>query len=205
VLRGGIIIVLFLAGAFVLAPTALAQIGTDGRPLQNAEVRSEGKGKSSAPITTITGSNGQYLFAGLAPGLYKLSIVAGGAVKCSTNIKMLGEKARIDFDLRPSAGKKIRNYAWVPGRSGSNRAGGWAEVGDTGSVKAGTLNVKRPNAGLLPGMFSPRIRGPDVEPLAAPLLDVKGYPTIRRGRGVDAASPRLIPSDERSGLQTRIG
>jgi protocatechuate 3,4-dioxygenase beta subunit len=96
------IIVLFLAGGFVFAPTASAQIGThfrdydaghtpvvggkpaplqgtvlgtDGRPLQGAELRSERKGKSSAPITTITGSNGQYLFAGLAPGLYKLSIV----------------------------------------------------------------------------------------------------------------------------------
>jgi hypothetical protein len=176
------IILLFLAGACVFAPTALAQIGThfrdydaahtpvvggkpaplqgrilgtDGRPLQGAEVRSEGKGKSSAPITTITGSNGEYLFAGLAPGLYKLSIVAGGAVKFSTNVKMLGEKARIDFDLRPSAGKKIRNYAWVPGRSGSNRAGGWVEFGDTGSVKAGTLNVKRPKVGFLPGEVQP--------------------------------------------------
>jgi hypothetical protein len=172
-LRGGIIIVLFLAGAFVLAPTALAQVGThfrdydaahtavvggkpaslqgtilriDGLPLQGAEVRSERKGKSSAPITTITGSNGEYLFAGLAPGLYKLSIVAGGAVKFSTNVKMLGEKARIDFDLRPSAGKKIRNYVWVPGRSGSNRAGGWAEIGGTGSVKARSSNVKSSSA-----------------------------------------------------------
>jgi hypothetical protein len=162
--RGGFIIVLFLAGAFVCAPTALAQIGThfrdydaahtpvvggkpaplqgtvlgaDGRPLHGAEVRSEGKGKSSTPITTITGSKGEYLFAGLAPGLYKLSIVVGGAVKFSTNVKMLGEKARIDFDLSPSARKKIRNYAWVAGR--------WAEVGGTGSVKAGTLNVNRAN------------------------------------------------------------
>jgi carboxypeptidase family protein len=154
------IIVLFLAGAFVFASTALPQVGThfrdydashtpvvggklaplqgmvvgtDGRPLQGAEVRSEGKGKSSAPITTITGSNGQYLFAQLPAGLYKMSIVAGGAVKFSTDIKMRGEKARIDFDLRPSAGNKIRDYAWAPGRSGSN--GGWVEVGDTGSVK----------------------------------------------------------------------
>jgi hypothetical protein len=163
----GFIIVLFLAATFVLAPTALAQIGThfrdydashtpviggksaplqgtilgtDGRPLQGAEVRSEGKGKSSNPITTTTGSNGQYLFAGLAPGLYKLSIVAGGAVKFSTNVKMLGQKARIDFDLRPSAGKKVRNYVWVAGR--------WAEVGETGSVK-------RPRVGFLPGEVQP--------------------------------------------------
>jgi hypothetical protein len=59
--------------------------------------------------------------------------IAGSAVKFSTNIKMRGEKARIDFDLRPSAAKKTRNYVWVPGRSGSN--GDWVEVGDTGSVK----------------------------------------------------------------------
>jgi hypothetical protein len=159
----GCIIVLFLAGAFVFAPTASAQIGThfrdydaghtpvvggkpaplqgtvlgtDGRLLQGAEVRSEAKGKSSTPITTVTGSNGQYLFAGLAPGLYKISIVAGGAVKFSTNVKMQGQKARVDFDLRPSAGKKIRNYAWVAGR--------WAAVDDTRSVK-------KPNVGFLPG------------------------------------------------------
>jgi hypothetical protein len=159
------IVVFFLAGALVLAPTASAQIGThfrdydaghtpvvgrkpaplqgtvlgaDGRLLQGAEVRSEAKGKSSAPITTKTGSNGQYLFAGLAPGLYQLSILGGGTVKFSTNIKMTGEKARVDFDLSPSATKKIRNYAWVPGRSG------WVEVGDTRSVK-------RPNVGFLPG------------------------------------------------------
>jgi hypothetical protein len=171
----GFIVVLFLAGAFVFAPTAFAQVGTnfrdydashtpvfggkraplqgtvvgtDGRPLQGAEVRSEGKGKSSAPITTVTGSNGQYLFAALPTGLYKMSIVAGGAVKFSTDIKMRGEKARIDFDLRPSAGKKIRNYVWVPGRSGSNPAGSWVEAGETG-------RVKRPNVGFLPGEVQP--------------------------------------------------
>jgi hypothetical protein len=131
----GLNIVLFLAGAFVLAPTALAQIaplhgnvlGTDGRPLQGAEVRIEGIDKPATPITTITGSNGQYLFAGLPAGVYKLSVLHGGAVKFSANIKMRGEKARIDLDLRPSAEKKVRNYVWVAGRTGSNLAGRWVE------------------------------------------------------------------------------
>jgi len=40
---------------------------------------------------------------------------------------MRGEKARIDFDLSPSAGKKIKNYVWGPGRTGSNLPGRWAE------------------------------------------------------------------------------
>jgi hypothetical protein len=81
-------IVLILLGAFVLAPTALAQVaslqgnvlGTDGRPLQRAEVRLEGKDKASAPISTITGSSGRYLFAALPAGVYKLSILADGAL-----------------------------------------------------------------------------------------------------------------------------
>jgi hypothetical protein len=128
-------IVLILLGAFVLAPTALAQVaslqgnvlGTDGRPLQRAEVRLEGKDKASAPISTITGSSGRYLFAALPAGVYKLSILADGAVKFSVDIKMRGEKARLDFDLSPSVRKKIRNYVWVLGRTGSNLPGRWAE------------------------------------------------------------------------------
>jgi hypothetical protein len=113
-LRRAFSIALILTGAFVLAPAALAQVaslqgnvlGTDGRPLQRAEVRMEAKDKASAPITTITGSNGRYLFAGLPAGVYRLSILEGGAVKFSVNIKMRGEKARLDFDLSPSARKR---------------------------------------------------------------------------------------------------
>ena len=129
-------IALFLTGAFGLAPTALGQVdslqgtvlGTDGRPLQDAEVRMEATGKPSAPITTITGSSGRYLFAELPAGVYRLSILEGGVAKLSVNVKMRGEKARIDLDLSPSAGKKIRNYVWVVGRTGSNLPGRWVEV-----------------------------------------------------------------------------
>ena len=128
-------IVIILLGAFVLAPTAFAQVaslqgnvlGTDGRPLPRAEVRLEGKDKASSPISTITGSSGRYLFAALPAGVYKLSILVDGAVKFSVDIKMRGEKARLDFDLSPSARKKIRNYVWVLGRTGSNLPGRWAE------------------------------------------------------------------------------
>jgi Carboxypeptidase regulatory-like domain len=133
--RRAVSIALVLTGAFVLVPNALAQVaplqgnvlGTDGRPLQGAEVRLEGKDKPSAPITTMTGSNGQYLFAGLAAGVYRLSVLEGGAVKFSANIKMRGDKARIDLDLSSSAPKKVRNYVWVPGRTGSNLPGRWVE------------------------------------------------------------------------------
>ena len=128
-------IALLLTSTFVVAPNALAQVaplegnvvGIDGRPLRGAEIRLEGKDKSGAPITNITGSRGQYLFRELPAGLYKLSIVQGGAMKFFVNVKMRGEKARIDFDFRPSAEKRIKNYVWVLGRTGSNVPGRWAE------------------------------------------------------------------------------
>ena len=129
-------IALVLTGAFVLVPSALAQVaslqgnvlGTDGRPLQRAEVRIEAKDKASAPITTITGRSGRYFFAELPAGVYRLSILEGGVAKLSVDVKMRGEKARIDLDLSPSATKKIRNYVWVVGRTGSNLPGRWVEV-----------------------------------------------------------------------------
>jgi hypothetical protein len=128
-------IALSFTAALILAPPALAQVaslhgkilGTDGRPLKSAELRVEGKDKSIAPFTTVTGTNGQYLIAALPAGVYRLSILGGGAEKLSVDVKMRGEKARIDFDLSPSAAKKIRNYVWVGGRTGSNLAGRWAE------------------------------------------------------------------------------
>jgi hypothetical protein len=134
-LRRAFSIALILTGAFVLAPAALAQVaslqgnvlGIDGRPLQRAEVRIEPTGRPSAPITTITGSSGRYLFAELPAGVYRFSILEGGVAKLSVNVKMRGEKARIDFDLSSSAGKKIRNYVWVVGRTGSNLPGRWVE------------------------------------------------------------------------------
>lgn len=128
-------IALFLTGAFGLEPSALAQVaplqgnvlGTDGRPLQGAEVRIQGKDKAISPITTVTASSGQFLFAELPAGVYRLTILASGTAKLSVDVKMRGENARIDFDLSPSASKKIRNYVWVPGRTGSNLPGRWVE------------------------------------------------------------------------------
>jgi hypothetical protein len=126
---------LILTGEFVLAPIALAQIaplqgnvvGTNGRPLQWAEVRVEATDRPSAPITTTTGSDGRFLFTGLPAGFYRLSVLEAGAVRFSVKIKMRGEKARIDFDLSPPAGKEIRNYVWVPSGTGSHLSGHWVE------------------------------------------------------------------------------
>ena len=123
---GAFSIALVLTGAFVLPPTALAQLpplqgnilGTDGRPLQRAEVRLEGKDKPSAPITTMTGRNGRYLFAGLPAGVYRLSVLEGGAVKFSVNIKNAWRKGADRLRLEPVSDKKDKKLCLGGGAHG---------------------------------------------------------------------------------------
>jgi hypothetical protein len=123
------------AGSLVLAATLPAQtssvegnvIGTDGRPLKNAEIRFEQKTRQTAPIITRTDANGHYM-AALPRGFYKMSLVERGAVKASITVKATGFNSRIDFNLRPSAEKKIKHYVWVGGRTGSNLPGRWIEA-----------------------------------------------------------------------------
>jgi hypothetical protein len=150
------LIISFLsAAAFVLSPTASAQKssiqgdveGVDGRPLQDAEVRIERIDKKSPAMTAKTNAKGFYSSSELSEGTYKISVVEGGTVKSSVNIKTAGDKARIDFNLKPSAGKKVKHYVWVSG-TGSHLAGRWVEADENGSPIAGTWNVQRTSGEL---------------------------------------------------------
>jgi Carboxypeptidase regulatory-like domain len=124
-----------LADALAFAATLSAQTssvegnvtGTDGRPLKGAEIRFEQRGGQISPIISRTDANGHYT-AALPRGLYKMSLAAGGAVKASITVKATGFNSRIDFDLRPSAEKKIKHYVWVGGETGSHLPGHWVEA-----------------------------------------------------------------------------
>jgi Carboxypeptidase regulatory-like domain len=125
---------LLFAGSFVFSGTLSAQtsvegnvIGTDGRPLKGAEVRFEKKDRAVSPIISRTDANGHYT-AALPRGLYKMSLADRGVVKASITVKATGFNSRIDFDLRPSATKKVKHYVWVGGRTGSNLPGRWVEA-----------------------------------------------------------------------------
>jgi hypothetical protein len=134
--RHGFIGSLLLAGSFVLSPTLSAQtssvegnvIGADGRPLKEAEIRFEQRGRQVSPIISRTDANGRYT-ATLPRGVYKLSVVAGGKVGAAITVRATGANSRIDFDLRPSAEKKIEHYVWVGGETGSHLPGHWVEAG----------------------------------------------------------------------------
>src|ERR687892_1689958 len=132
--RRGLIASLLFAGYFAFSTPLSAQTssiegnvtGADGRPLKGAEIRFEHKGRAS-PVISNTDVNGHYTTA-LPRGTYRMSLVERGAVKASINVKATGLNSRIDFDLRPSAEKKIKHYIWVGGRTGSNLPGRWVEA-----------------------------------------------------------------------------
>jgi Carboxypeptidase regulatory-like domain len=126
---------LLLAASFAVCGTLSAQTssvegnvtGTDGRPLKDAEIRFEKKDRAVSPVISRTDANGHYT-AALPRGLYKMSLAERGAVKASITVKATGFNSRIDFDLRPSATKKVKHYVWVGGRTGSNLPGRWVEA-----------------------------------------------------------------------------
>jgi hypothetical protein len=103
-------------------------VGTDGRPLKTAEIRFEQKGGQLSPITSRTDVGGHYTVM-LPRGMYKMSLAERGSVKASITVKATGANSRIDFDLRPSAEKKIKHYIWVGGETGSHLPGHWVEAG----------------------------------------------------------------------------
>jgi Carboxypeptidase regulatory-like domain len=127
------------AGSLVLAATLPAQTSSvegnvtsaDGRALQNAEVHFDQKGGGVSPIISRTDVNGHYM-AALQRGMYKMTLLAGGKVQASITVKATGANSRIDFDLRPSAERKIKHYVWAGGRTGSNLPGRWLEAGIRG-------------------------------------------------------------------------
>ena len=120
--------------------------GSDGKALKDAEVRVEGKDKNVA--TTKTDARGHYSYARLSPGVYKVSVVVGGAVQSSVNVKTAPNNSKIDFDLKPASAKKVKHYVWVPARTGSHMGSGWVEVDDGGNAAPGALNSQTSSAEL---------------------------------------------------------
>jgi carboxypeptidase family protein len=149
-----LIISLFLQASFVLSANAGSAsiqgdvLGTDGRPLQGAEVRVERKDKSGPAFTATTNARGYYVVNGVGAGVYKISVVTGGAVKSAVNIRTTGDNARVDFDMQPASGKKVKHFVWSGGGTGTNLAGRWVEVNDNTTVVAGALNSKSYNADM---------------------------------------------------------
>ena len=138
-----------VAAAFAFAPSTPAQAsgiegkvrGVDGRPLQNAQVRIERKDKTGAPVTIQTNAKGSYASSALPAGTYKISVVENGKVKSNVTIKMAGSTARVDFNLKPSAGAKRQTLRFGNQGTGTHLAPHWVEADANGTPIAGGINM----------------------------------------------------------------
>jgi Carboxypeptidase regulatory-like domain len=138
------------------APSAIQGFVKDakGQAIKNADVRIESKDGRQKFNTVKTDGKGRYISEGLAPGVYRVTLVVNGAVKASiTNTKTkANQTTQLNFDLKPvsaaqaSAGqKKGKHMVWVPATTGSHIGGSWVEVDDGAKSAPGTLNVLRPD------------------------------------------------------------
>jgi hypothetical protein len=121
--------------------------GPDGKAFKDAEVQVEGKDKKIV-ATTKTDAHGHYSYARLSPGVYKVSVVQGGAVKSSVNVMTTTTNSRIDFDLKPTVAKKVKHYVWVEPKTGTHMGSGWVEVDDAGNAAPGALNSQSASGDL---------------------------------------------------------
>jgi hypothetical protein len=149
-------LVLSVATAWA-GPSAIQGLVKDakGQAIKGADVRIESKDGKQQFNTVKTDAKGRYISEGLAPGVYRVTLVVNGTMKASiTNTKTKADQTtQLNFDLKPvpaaqaSAGqKKGKHMVWVPSGTGSHIGGRWVEVDDGGTTEPGTLNVQRPNA-----------------------------------------------------------
>ena len=139
-----------LQAAFVLSSFAASSLqgeirGADGRPLSGAQVRIERKDKDRAPIVATTDAKGRYAANGLGVGVYRITVVTDGAVKSFHDVRTVGNDARVDFNLKPTA-KHVKHYVWSEDATGSHLGSRWVEVDDRQGNMPGTLNVDRNSA-----------------------------------------------------------
>jgi len=148
------------AAAFAFSPSTPAQAsgiegeirGVDGRPLQNAQVRIERKDKAGAPVTMQTNAKGSYASSALPAGTYKISVIENGKVKSNVTVKTKASTARVDFNLKPSAGANVKHYVLVSS-AGTHLPPRWVEADANGTPIARGTNMDVASAALAQDML----------------------------------------------------
>jgi Carboxypeptidase regulatory-like domain/Chaperone of endosialidase len=151
---GFIGMVLSVATAWA-GPSAIQGVVKDakGKPIKNADVRVESRDGKTLFNTVKTDGKGQYISQGLAPGVYRVTLVVNGAVKASiTNTKTKPDQStQLNFDLKPVSASQAsaaakggkKHMVWVPSTTGSHIGGRWVEVPETGDAGAHATKVRR--------------------------------------------------------------
>src|SRR6266436_1290083 len=152
-------LVLSVATAWA-GPSAVQGVVKDakGQAIKGADVRIESKDGKQLFSTVKTDGSGRYVSGGLAPGVYRVTLLVKGAVKASImNTQTKADRqTQLNFDLKPvsasqasAAGKSGKHMVWMPATTGSHTGGRWVEVDENGSSDTGALNVKRGSAEAL--------------------------------------------------------
>ena len=126
-----------------------------GQPIRGADVRIESKDGTQRLNMVKTDGKGHYISEGLAPGVYRVTLMVNGAVKASIgNTKTKpGQATELNFDLKPvpasqasAEQKKGKHLVWVPANTGTHVGGRWVEINDSAQPDPGTLNVQQVDA-----------------------------------------------------------
>ena len=156
-LRIGLIGFVLCAATAWAGPSAIRGVVKDakGQAIKGADVRIESRDGKKVFKTVKTDGSGRYVSDGLAPGVYRVSLIVNGAVKASiTNTQTHADQpTQLNFDLKPvsaaqasKVAKKGKHMVWVPSNTGSHIGGRWVEVDENDTADSGALNVKKGSA-----------------------------------------------------------
>lgn len=144
---------LFAASAAAAANSVLEGVVKDarGHPIQGADVQIETKNGGSMLMTVKTDQKGRYISKGLAPGIYRVTLIVNGTLKTSINNTTLEPdgSTQLNFDLTHARAvvtiKKGIHRVWIPAFTGSRLPGRWVEVEDGGAwaAEASANNIVR--------------------------------------------------------------
>src|SRR5436190_17922798 len=159
-LRMGVIGLMLCAASAWAGPASIQGVVKDakGRAIKGADVRIESKDGKQLFKTVKTDGSGRYVSDGLAPGVYRVTLLVNGAAKASImNTQTKADRpTQLNFDLKPvsaskasTAAKSGKHMVWVPANTGSHIGGSWVEVDESGNAGAGALNVKKGSAEAL--------------------------------------------------------
>jgi hypothetical protein len=121
------------------------------KPLKGADVRIESRDGKQLFNTVKTDTQGRYISQGLAPNVYRVTLIVNGAVKASiANTKTKADQpTQLNFDLKPTSAsqanagaKSAKHMVWMPPTTGSHTGGRWVEVDGSGNAGDGASNVK---------------------------------------------------------------
>ena len=132
----GVLLVAFSAWAGRPALEGVVKDPT-GHPIKGADVRIEGRKGSNFSRIVKTDATGHYTSAGLAVGIYKVTLVVNGAVKASIlNAQTQSSKpTHLNFEQTSKTSPVKKHMVYVPADTGTHIGNGqWVEVDDNGNV-----------------------------------------------------------------------